>query len=312
MLLFGSVHLRALPLADLHARLAAGCKHAPFGQGEQIGDLAADRLHFGEIGKQAGRGADEPVRIGMQPVVEHLVDGAVLHQPPRVHDSDVIGKLGDDADVVRQQDHGDALFPVDLGEDAEDVVLRDDVERRRRLVEDDDLGLQKEREGDHDALLHPSREFVRIAVHHARSVQPHALQKLRDMAAVLLIGLPHAVIVRRLVKLLADLHERVEGALRRLKDHGDAAPAIGGERALVERADADFGRVLPAEQNVPFHHLPRRGDVAQDARDERRFAAARFPDDGGDLAADDGERDLVHRTDGDILHLILDGHPFKL
>ena len=49
-------------------------------------------------------------------------------------------------------------------EQLEDLVLDRDVERRRRLVAEDELRLARERDRDHHALAHPARQLVRVRV----------------------------------------------------------------------------------------------------------------------------------------------------
>ena len=56
----------------------------------------------------------------------------------------------------------EALFEVlDL---LQDLFLHDHVERRRRLVQDNQLWIEGQCEGNHDPLAHAAREFVRIAL----------------------------------------------------------------------------------------------------------------------------------------------------
>ena len=46
--------------------------------------------------------------------VEDLVQRPLLDDLTRVHDEDAVGDLRDHAEVVRNQDHGQAAFPVQL------------------------------------------------------------------------------------------------------------------------------------------------------------------------------------------------------
>ena len=52
-------------------------------------------------------------------------------------------------------------------DEVEDARLDRRVEPGRRLVEDEQLRVRGERDGDDDALLHPARELVRIALEDA-------------------------------------------------------------------------------------------------------------------------------------------------
>ena len=51
---------------------------------------------------------------------------------------------------------------LQVAQHVEDLALDDDVERGHRLVGDQQLGLQRERDGDGDALAHAAGELVRI------------------------------------------------------------------------------------------------------------------------------------------------------
>ena len=70
--------------------------------------------------------------------------------------------LGDDAGIVRDEDHAHAGLGADLGEEAEDLVLDRDVQGRRRLVRQQHARIGGDRQRDHHALAHPSRELVRV------------------------------------------------------------------------------------------------------------------------------------------------------
>ena len=55
-------------------------------------------------------------------------------------------------------------------DEVEDLGLHRRVEPCRRLVEDQQRGILRERHRDHDALLHPAGELVRVAGHHRARV----------------------------------------------------------------------------------------------------------------------------------------------
>ncbi|MBI1733764.1 MAG: hypothetical protein HYR51_01190 [Candidatus Rokubacteria bacterium] len=69
--------------------------------------------------------------------IEDLRRRAHLHDPARVHDGGAVGVRGHDAEVVRDEDHGEAAGGLDLLEEVEVLRLDRDVERRRRLVGDE-------------------------------------------------------------------------------------------------------------------------------------------------------------------------------
>ncbi len=60
--------------------------------------------------------------------------------------------------------YGEAELVLQVLEQVEDLRLDRDVERRDRLVADDQLRLERERAGDADPLALAARELVRVAV----------------------------------------------------------------------------------------------------------------------------------------------------
>ena len=64
-------------------------------------------------------------------------------------------------EVVGDEDVGDAELALQALQQVDDLRLHRDVERRDRLVADDQRGLDRERAGDRDALALAARELVR-------------------------------------------------------------------------------------------------------------------------------------------------------
>ena len=96
--------------------------------------------------------------------LEEGVDRRLLDDPAAVHDDDVVGELGDDAEVVRDHDDRHVELLLQLVHQAQDLRLRRHVERGRRLVGDQELRVVDQRHRDHHALPHAARELVRIVV----------------------------------------------------------------------------------------------------------------------------------------------------
>jgi hypothetical protein len=143
------------------------------------------------------------------------------------------------------------------------------VERRQRLVHQHDGGIDAQRPGDADALAHAARELAgqRLseiaelgAAQHvvddfrpAGPAQPMILERQADVALDRAPG--------QQGKILEDVGQRVERTWRRLAELQNAAAA---------------GQLEAADQ-------PQQG----------RLAAARGPDDADDLAAADGQLEVV-------------------
>ena len=81
---------------------------------------------------------------------------AVLHRPARVHDEDLVRDARDNAQVVRDEDDRHAKLRLESLHQLDDLRLNGDVERRCRLVRDEQLGVEGKSHRDHRPLTHPA------------------------------------------------------------------------------------------------------------------------------------------------------------
>ena len=116
-----------------------------------------------------GKAPSSACVYGCRGVGEHPPDGALLGDPPRVHDQGLVARLGDHRQVVGDQDQRQPEVPAQLLEQLQDLRLDHDVERGRRLVADHDRRVAGERHRDHRALAHPAGQLVRVGVAPASS-----------------------------------------------------------------------------------------------------------------------------------------------
>jgi hypothetical protein len=92
-----------------------------------------------------------------------LVGRPDLHHPAEVHDHHLVRHVVDHAEVVGDQQDREAELVAQVLEQVEDLGLDRDVERRDRLVGDDQLGLDGERTRNPDPLPLAARELVGVA-----------------------------------------------------------------------------------------------------------------------------------------------------
>jgi hypothetical protein len=109
-----------------------------------------------------GIDASSPRVYGCAGVREQPPHRRLLDDPAGVHDGDAIGHLGDDAEVVRDEQQREPEAVAQLAQQVEDLRLDRHVERGRRLVGDDERGPAGERDGDQRALPHAAGELVRV------------------------------------------------------------------------------------------------------------------------------------------------------
>ena len=191
----------------------------------------------------------------------------------------------DHGQVVRDEQISEAELALQVDHQVEHLGLDRDVERGDRLVGDDQLGLQRERAGDADALALAARELVRI-IAHLRPAQSDALEQ-RGHARGPVAAAGDAVHAQRLADDVARRHARIERGERVLEDDLHPPP-VGAQLDLAEPRD-----VLAVERDAAGGRL----DQPQHGAAHRRLAAARFADQAERLARRDREAHAVDRED---------------
>ena len=95
-------------------------------------------------------------------MLQHLVARADLDQLAQAQHRDAVRDFRHHAEVMRDEKHAGAAFFLQLKNQTQDLRLRRHVERRGRLIGDQQRGLQHQRHRDHDALALAARELVRV------------------------------------------------------------------------------------------------------------------------------------------------------
>ena len=105
-----------------------------------------------------------------------------------VHDDHAGGDAGDDAEIMGDEDQPHGEFPLQAGEKVQNLRLNGDVERRGRLVGQDQRRLAHQRHGDHDALAQAARELMWVLLEPAGGRRDaDALQQLDGASACVLV-----------------------------------------------------------------------------------------------------------------------------
>ena len=187
------------------------------------------------------------------------------------HDGDPPRQLQRLLHVVRHEETGLPGLLPDPRDLAPHLEPREGVEGAERLVQVEDVRVDRERPGELDALLHPARELRRVR--RLEAVEPDERHVPRDDLAPLLsrpVREPESdVVAHREPRKDAGLLEDEDSLLRRAR------------HALAVDLDRPRRRLLEA------------GDAVQ----ERRLAAPRRPDDGEELLGRDVEVDAGEDLD---------------
>ena len=111
---------------------------------------------------RAGTESSRPCVYGCHGWASTSTRRPLLDDPARVHDADTVREPGDHRQVVRDPDHRRAGLARELLHLEQDLALDRHVERRGRLVGDDEVGIVEQRDRDRDALAHAAGELVRV------------------------------------------------------------------------------------------------------------------------------------------------------
>jgi hypothetical protein len=233
-------------------------------------------------------------RVRVERVVVEIVRGRELHDLPQVHHRDPVRDVPDDREVVRDEEVRELEVLLQLLHQVDDLRLDRDVERRHRLVADDEVRVERQRAREPDALPLSPRELVRVAAGGVGG-ETDRLQQLPHLLPQILPA--PAVHAQRLADHASDGVAGVQRGVRILEDHLHA-PSERSQLALAHVRDVGAVEDDPAGRRLV---------EPQQSPADRRLAAARFADEPERLAASDLEADPV---DGlDVAHVAVEHEP---
>jgi hypothetical protein len=255
---------------------------APLGDGVQTRHGTVDLVQAFAVLRHVGDGGHQARCVGMGGHVDDFVHRADLGNAPGVHHGHAVTGLGDDAHVVGDQHDGGTVLGADVLQQTDDLRLHRHVQRRRGFVSHDQLGLGRQRQGNHHALAHAAGELVGIVVDALLGRGDAGVLQQADRARARL-GCTHGQVRQNgFDQLLPDSVERVQRGQRILKDGADLAAPYVAHRRMIEVVDA-----LAFEQDLPAGHPPGRLQQADDGRAGQRLARAGFTHDTEDLSRRD-------------------------
>ena len=154
------------------------------------------------------------MRVGVRWCVVEAVAVGELDEMTEVHHGDAVRDVAHHRQVVGDHQVGEPQPVLQVLEQVDDLRLHGHVERGHRLVEDDELRLERERTCDTDALPLATGELVRVAVA-VLGGEPHGGEQLVDTRQRL--GASDAVDEQRLRDDVAHRHAGVERGERVLE-----------------------------------------------------------------------------------------------
>ena len=232
-------------------------------------------------------------------VAEHLLGIALLDDDAAVHEDHAVAHGAGKGHLVRDDDHGH-FFLREITDDLEHLAGQLGIERAGRLVEKEDVGPQRQRAGDGDALLLSAGELAGVGV---RLVRKAHLFEQGERQLTHLAALAPLHSERRVRHVFEHRGMQCAGTV----EHQPEAAFDPPQRSLV-RVDAlslrvhRRGKVVPVGERAAVHRFKQRR-----AAQQRRFAAAAGADDRDGLTLAHGEGNALEhlqRAEGlaDVLH----------
>ena len=200
---------------------------------------------------------------GSRGLVKISSEDAASTSSPVLHDADVVADEPHHGEVVRDEQVAQAVLALQVAQKRQHLVLDQHVERRDRLVAHDEVGRERERPRDRDALALTARQLGRIAAQH-RLRQRDVVEQLPHARRALL-GRSALVEVEGLGDDPLDREHRVQRRVRVLEDRLHALAELASDLALEARdilaVEADAIRSsarTPAASCAPWSSCPTR------------------------------------------------------
>ena len=272
------------------ASIGRGCdRHVPR-PSDALGTRHAGHVRQGRQGGLDARGQvlsvvlvelDLDDRLVLHEARRQFLDGPLPDEPARGEDADPVAHRLDLREQVARQEDRQAVVTAERLEQLEDLLDADRVDRGRRLVEDEDVGVLDERIGNPEPLAHAARvrpDLVVAAIHQADLAE--------DLVDCLLRGLAvQPVEVRGVTQVRATRHVVVEpDGVGQVAD-----PAFDFAR-VARRVEPDDTGLTLGRFGQPEEH-----------QDRGRLAGAVLPEQPEDFAAAHLEVEAVDRGELAVL-----------
>ena len=194
------------------------------------------------------------------------------------------------AEIMRDQQHAHAALALDLRQQVEHLSLDGHVERRGRLICNQQLRPASERHRDHHTLLHAAGKLEGIVSQPPRRVgNADCLEQAAGFDFCL--GATDALPRQGFGNLCAHGHHRVQTGCRLLEDHADA-PAAHAAHGRLRQAQ----QILAPQPDLTTFDAPTIGKQTCERECSHRLATARLTKQSEGLTGGNGQVNAVDRT----------------
>ncbi len=203
----------------------AGVEGAAGAEVGGIGGETGNGVEFGVFVVDGGDALEQGAGVGVQGIAKEFGGGGGFDDTAGIHDFDAVTDLGDDGQIVGDEDDGHAEFLLVFFDQLEDFGLHGDVERGGGFVGYENLWFGDQGHGNHDTLPHAAGEFMGVGLDTGFWVGDADFAERAgggfESIAFTGIGMQQ----QGFDQLLADAQERVQRGHGILEDHANAATA---------------------------------------------------------------------------------------
>ena len=161
---------------------AAWREHAGIALGHRIRHLARNQVEAAARSIVVELAGEERAGIRVARRTQDLRHRPGLDDRAPVHDAQVVAELGDEAEMMPDEDDRAGETASQLLEERHDLRFHRRIERRGRLVGEQEIGPDEQRHRDHHPLAHAAGELVRIGGEAQGRIREADARQRRDCA----------------------------------------------------------------------------------------------------------------------------------
>jgi hypothetical protein len=167
-------------------------------------------------GFQLRNGMEQDLGVGMQRPTEEILTIGHLHHLSHIHHGNAITDMFDDSKVMGDEKISETQLISQVHQEVQDLCLDRNIQSRDRFIRNDEIRIEGNCPGNADSLTLSTAELVGIA-EGILGMEANPLKELGDPSS-LLFALSHSMNFQTFPDNFFNLHPRVKGFIRILKD----------------------------------------------------------------------------------------------
>ena len=100
-------------------------------------------------------------------LIDNFTDRPFLYQPAKIHDTHLVGGLGDNPQIMGDEDDAHVILLDQILHQIQHLCLNGDIKSGGRLIGDQQFRLGRQGHGNHRPLAHAARKLERVLINPA-------------------------------------------------------------------------------------------------------------------------------------------------